>query len=43
MNQNTKTNLIEEGVTAPVNFLKRIFTAPIDLINSLGEDDEKKE
>lgn len=44
-----KTNLVEEGVSAPINVLKRIFTSPIDLIKSLGgsgddkEEEEKKE
>ncbi len=44
-----KTSLVEEGVSAPINVLKRIFTSPIDLIKSLGgsgddkEEEEKKE
>ncbi len=32
-----KTNLIKDGVSAPVNFLKRIITSPVKLIESIGE------
>lgn len=35
-----KTNLVEDGVSAPVNILKRIITSPIDLIKSIGGSDE---
>jgi len=41
-----KTKLLEEGVTAPVNFLKRVITSPIKLLKSIGDSvdpDEKKE
>ncbi len=37
-----KTNLINEGVTAPVNFIKRLITTPIDLLKSIGSDKDKE-
>ncbi len=41
-----KTKLLEEGVSAPVNFLKRVITSPIKILKSIGDSvspDEKKE
>ena len=41
-----KTKLLEEGVTAPINVIKRIITSPIDLLKStfnLDKEKEKKE
>ncbi|QKF82245.1 AsmA-like C-terminal domain-containing protein [Halarcobacter ebronensis] len=38
-----KTNFIEEGVSAPVNFLKRVFTTPFDLIKSIGSSNKEEE
>lgn len=38
-----KTNLIEEGVSAPVNFLKRVITSPLQLFKSFGSSDEEEE
>ena len=32
-----KTKLVEEGVTAPVNVIKRIITSPIKLLETIGE------
>ena len=32
-----KTHLIKDGVSAPVNFLKRVITSPAKLIKSIGE------
>ncbi len=36
-----KTNLIKDGVSAPVNFLKRVITSPIKMIESIGNSLEK--
>ena len=42
-----KTNLVKEGISAPVNFLKRVITSPVKLIKSIGKeltnDDSPKE
>ncbi|WP_174247210.1 AsmA-like C-terminal domain-containing protein [Arcobacter sp. LA11] len=38
-----KTELAKEGVTAPVNLLKRIITSPIKLIETLGGSIDKKD
>ncbi|WP_421716953.1 AsmA-like C-terminal domain-containing protein [Arcobacter arenosus] len=41
-----KTNLVKDGVSAPVNFLKRVITSPVKLIETIGEGlsgDKKKE
>ena len=32
-----KTKLIEEGVSAPVNVIKRIITSPVKLLETIGE------
>ncbi len=38
-----KTNLVNESVNAPVNFMKRLINTPIDLIKSIGNGEDKKE
>lgn len=41
-----KTKLVEEGVSAPINVLKRVITSPLELLKSIGEElkgDGKKE
>lgn len=37
-----KTKLIEEGVSAPVNVIKRIITSPVKLIETLGDSFKKE-